>query len=134
MSGSTIAGRLARLGLVAELGDDLRAARKKRTDPHPPPPSRWGQVAEDKSIALDDLAALAGDRLREDRAPGDEGVELALLAAGVDARRELSEQPLVAETFTSSGNPWARRIVRAVHASSAAIETMKRSSGVGASP
>ena len=38
-----------------------------------------------------------------------------------------------AETLTPSGRPPARRILRAVHASSEAIETMNRSSGVGAS-
>src|SRR5439155_24421511 len=77
-------------------------------DPHPSPPSRWGQVAEDESIALDDLSRLAGDRLGEDRARGDEGVELAVLAAGVDARRELSEQPLVVAAPAEGGVERAR--------------------------
>src|SRR6266849_2947015 len=39
-----------------------------------------------------------------------------------------------AETLTSSGSPLALRILRAVHASSDAIETTKRSSGLGGEP
>src|SRR6266576_1276833 len=67
-----------------------------------------GQVAEDKSLALDDLAALAGDRLGEDRTPRDEGVELAVLASGVDAGRELDEQPLVVAAPAEGGVDHAR--------------------------
>src|SRR5438128_2093639 len=94
--------------IVAELGDDLRGARKQRTDPHPPPPSLSGQVAEDESLALDDLSRLACDRRGEDRARGDEGVELPVLAAGVDAGRELSEQPLVVAASAEGGVEHAR--------------------------
>lgn len=46
-----------------------------------------GQVAEEEAVALDELTGLAGDRRGEDRAGMDEGVELTVLTAGIDAWR-----------------------------------------------
>ena len=50
------------------------------------------QVAEDEAVALDHLAGGASDRLGEDRAGVDEGVELAVFATGIDVRRQVGEQ------------------------------------------
>jgi len=52
---------------------------------------RRRQVAEDEPIALDDRSRLAVDRLSEDRARMNEGMELAVLAAGIDTGRQLGE-------------------------------------------
>jgi hypothetical protein len=54
-----------------------------------------GQVAEDEAVSLDDVAGRAGDGLGEDRAGMDEGVEFAVLAAGVDPRRQFGEKLIV---------------------------------------
>lgn len=50
------------------------------------------QVAEDEAVSLDGLAAAAADRSVEDRATVNERVELAVLTARVDTRREVGEQ------------------------------------------
>src|SRR5206468_4249238 len=48
---------------------------------------------KDEAVAVDDVAARAVDRGGE---PGvDEGVELAVLAAGVDGGRKVGEEPLI---------------------------------------
>src|SRR5207253_5650247 len=41
------------------------------------------KIGEDEPVTLDDLAAAAADRLPEDRAVVDEGVELAVLATRI---------------------------------------------------
>jgi len=61
------------------------------------------QIAKDKAVTLDDLARLACDRLGEDRSGMDEGVELAVLAAGVDAGGQVGEQLLVIRTPREGG-------------------------------
>jgi hypothetical protein len=48
-------------------------------------------VAEDEALAFDDLARFACDRLGEDRSAIHEGVELAILAAGIDLRGQVFE-------------------------------------------
>src|SRR5262249_51709758 len=58
-------------------------------------PPHWCQVAKDEAIALDDLSSLAGDRLDKDRPRMDKRVELAVFAAGIDAGRQLCDQPFV---------------------------------------
>src|ERR1700677_4331499 len=61
------------------------------------------QIAKDKALALNDLAGVAGNRLGEDRAGMDEGVELAVLPAGVNARGQIGEQLLVIGTPREGG-------------------------------
>lgn len=46
-----------------------------------------GEIAKDKAVAFDYLAGCTDDRLCEDRSGVDEGVELPILATGIDARR-----------------------------------------------
>jgi hypothetical protein len=53
------------------------------------------EVAEDEAVAVDDVAAGAPDRGAEDGPGVDKGVELAVLAAGVNDSREVGEQPPV---------------------------------------
>src|SRR6185369_17824671 len=50
------------------------------------------QIREHEPAALDDLAAAHGDRRGEHRAVRDARVELAVLAARVDAGREIVEE------------------------------------------
>lgn len=57
----------------------------------------------DETVAFDKVAAVAHDRARENRAGGDECVELAVLAAGVDARGKLCEQLLVVVATGEAG-------------------------------
>lgn len=52
-------------------------------------------VGEDESVTLDDFAAFDGDRVAEHGAVVDAGVELAVLAAGVDVGREVAEEIFV---------------------------------------
>ena len=52
----------------------------------------WDEIAEDETVPLDDVASDAVDRFGEDRAGVDEGMELAVLAAGIDVRRQFGEQ------------------------------------------
>src|SRR5207244_3086887 len=61
------------------------------------------QVAEDEPVALDHLAAPAGDRLGEDRPGGHERVELAVLAARIDAARKLGKQLFVVVAPAEAG-------------------------------
>lgn len=56
---------------------------------------RQANVGEDESVALDDFAAFDGDRVTEHGAVVDAGVELAVLAAGVDVGREVAEEVFV---------------------------------------
>jgi hypothetical protein len=49
----------------------------------------WKQVLKNEAVPLNHLAQPDLDRLVEDRAGVDEGVELAVLAAGVGAFREV---------------------------------------------
>ena len=52
-------------------------------------------VGEDESVSLYDLAAFDGDRMPEHGAVVDAGVELAVLAARVDAWGKFGEEILV---------------------------------------
>ena len=52
-------------------------------------------VGKDESVALDDLAAFDGYGVAEHGAVVDAGVELAVLAAGVDVGREVAEEIFV---------------------------------------
>ena len=49
--------------------------------------SCWHEVTEHEPLSLHDDSGSAGDWGREDRTIGDERVELAILAAGVDSGR-----------------------------------------------
>ena len=49
-------------------------------------------VGEDEAVARDDLARHGADRAGEHRAAGDAGVELPVLAAGIDPRRQIREE------------------------------------------
>src|SRR5207244_4220797 len=64
----------------------------------------------------------------EDRARGDEGVELAVLAAGVDAPRELSEQALVVAAAAEGGVEGAR-VDADEHRFEAGVEELARERG-----
>src|SRR5256885_6827600 len=52
----------------------------------------WQQIAENKTVALDDVAGAHGNGFAEDGAIEDEGVKLAVFAAGVDSRRQLAKE------------------------------------------
>ena len=52
-------------------------------------------VAEQESVTLNDFPDPDGESFPEDRSGIDEGVELAVLAAGINAGREIVEQLLV---------------------------------------
>jgi len=95
--------RTMTLGCATALTPDGAGQREVRERQATPP--RWRskrardsnarlvgcQVAEDEAVAVDDLAAGASNRGAEDRPRVDEGVELAVLAAGVDGGRKIGQ-------------------------------------------
>src|SRR5260370_31492740 len=52
----------------------------------------WEQIAIDEGIALDDFAGANRNGIAEDRTIENEGVELAVFAAGVDVGRQIAEE------------------------------------------
>src|ERR1700761_2663126 len=82
----------ARVGAAAVAVMSAKAARRRRLCGSRYGGRRGEEIGIDEIVSLHGLAGYDGDGSREHRAGGDEGVELAALAAWVDGGRQVGEE------------------------------------------
>jgi len=80
--------------LVIEVKQKYSRGAGRTISPAPCAGCRFGgeEVAKNEGVAFHDGASLHGDGNREDRTDVDEGVEFAVLAASIDAARQVAKK------------------------------------------